>query len=816
MIARLPWYRGLCILTVLFITFVWLAITTHALTAVLLHQPFDWLVGYWWRLRAYWYQGHQRLIIWSMLWQLAVLAALFTWIIARACRRDRWYHGAILLTFIVIGAISGNSLGHLMFTAFAGLPLSLSPFYIHYDAMRFQTVFFTLPFNFRVGGYGLAVFSYIIGYLGVLALGVVFYRHLYLKVIAQHLTGRLCIVSPKHKQKLQPYGGATWADVSYLKQTQLCLSRKEAPGYCYGKLGRHYIGQGQLPEGRLVVAPRRTGKGVSSCMPFLLDCPHNVFALDIKGELFLTTLRHRLAIGKQPRIIDPYGVILKFAHLLAPYGGYERFVIKGINPFARVIAHPVEREQYLTGLALALIIHEKGGHNDHFIDSAKAVVAGLLAAFWRDGESLSTMYDQISALERKNIIQELEQLLDAQPSRPLQAAIGKLKKAADRELGSMLTTLDRCFQWLASDVWADFFKQDNFDFKDYVLGESDLFLVLPYDVIEDCNQVVRLLLNLWLHSITRTPKHQRAEHEYPLLLDELGQLGYSPEVERIIEVAGADRLRIMALFQSYDQINIYHKPGLFRDMPVKHFFGSDDVNTMQWIQTLGGQQTIQTESIGKSTSKSNVFTTRQQGSAGQSINHALTGVPLIQMDAIRELPANEQFIFIKGVRAIRCQKLCYYTDPRYHAKFDENPIEVIQPPPTPVSVPTAEHQKPSHEVVQQLFYTFLNAQLQTYLDNPSYYINAGQADVFLAPFAYPEYLFVTHAVFQACAAQNRALDAKTVCQVVSPLTGGRPQTFEYRSEGRTVKVWAVAQQAITIDQRVHTDAPIVKVENEDV
>ena len=58
---------------------------------------------------------------------------------------------------------------------------------------------------------------------------------------------------------------------------------------------------------------------------------------------------------------------------------------------------------------------------------------------------------------------------------------------------------------------------------------------------------------------------------------------------------------------------------------------------------------------------------------GESIHE--TGVDLIALNEIRELPKDEQFVFLHGAKPIRCKKVRYFEHTDFAGKFDDNPLE---------------------------------------------------------------------------------------------------------------------------------------------
>ena len=90
-----------------------------------------------------------------------------------------------------------------------------------------------------------------------------------------------------------------------------------------------------------------------------------------------------------------------------------------------------------------------------------------------------------------------------------------------------------------------------------------------------------------------------------------------------------------------------------------------------------GKQTILTKTLSHNSGDS-----RQKGQAlGGSVSHGdgqsihETGVDLIALNEIRELPKTEQFIFYQSAKPMRCQKVRYFEYVDFVGKFDDNPLE---------------------------------------------------------------------------------------------------------------------------------------------
>ncbi|MEI6057241.1 MAG: type IV secretory system conjugative DNA transfer family protein, partial [Lentisphaerota bacterium] len=115
---------------------------------------------------------------------------------------------------------------------------------------------------------------------------------------------------------------------------------------------------------------------------------------------------------------------------------------------------------------------------------------------------------------------------------------------------------------------------------------------------------------------------------------------------------------------------------LFIDTGILQFFSIGDPKIMQLIQKLGGKQTKIIERNNHSQSTNKQWGSIVQANIGESNSNSVMEVQtdLIHLNEIRELPRDEQYVFIDGLRPIHCKKLKYYTDP-FFKNYDNNPLE---------------------------------------------------------------------------------------------------------------------------------------------
>lgn len=443
-------------------------------------------------------------------------------------------------------------------------------------------------------------------------------------------------------------------------------------------LSGNYLGRDlYLPlKNKLTLSPQGGGKTSCSSVNVLLTHPGNTFVFDIKGELWATTARFRREVlGKEIVAIDPYNIrqIPDFAKGKSP----ELLKEYCFNPFDWIPEYQGMRDRMINSFAASFIINE-GGTVQHFDDNAKILIRGyidyMVQALPKEARNLSTLYELLS--EHQGQAQETFAYMSRLTGRA-QAAANQISRVGSEERGSILSTSYRQIDWMSDYNVKACLAQSNFDLKKFITGNMDIFVILPEDQIKEHQRFVRMLLSLIVSQIVQIVPSSLPQTKMLFLLDELAQLGYCPDVEQAIEVLRARKLVVWTVFQTLSQIKLYKKPDLFLGSPIKQIFTNDDVETMQWVQTLGGKKTILTKTLstneGDSRQKMQFIGGSMSSGEGESIQE--TGADLIQLNEIRELGDNDQFIFIHGLQPIKCKKIRYYQHFEFENKYDCNPLE---------------------------------------------------------------------------------------------------------------------------------------------
>lgn len=428
---------------------------------------------------------------------------------------------------------------------------------------------------------------------------------------------------------------------------------------------------------KLIISPQGGGKSTTSSIPVLLSYEGPIFAFDTKGELWAVTARYRSEVLKRKVVvIDPYKVSRGKDFVRGKPD--ELLIDYKINPFDWIPEERLLRDRMLNEFAASFIINE-GGYSTHFDDNAKILIRGYIdymMSLEPAQRNLPMLYYLMS--ERVEEAELTFQQMSQQGGRA-GAAANQLMRVGIDERGSILSTSYRQIDWMGDSNIQEIVSESNFDLRDFVKGNMDIFIILPEDQVKEHSRLFRMIMSLLMGIIVQTDPSKLPKKQMLFLLEELAQLGYTPDVEKCIEVLRARRVVIWTVFQTLSQIKMFEKPDLFKGAPLKQIFTNDDTETMEWIQTLGGKKTVLTKTMstskGDSWQKMQTFGGSVSKGEGESIHE--TGTDLIQLNEIREMPKDEQLIFLHSSKPIYCKKLRYFENPEFVNKFDENPLEKI-------------------------------------------------------------------------------------------------------------------------------------------
>ena len=404
----------------------------------------------------------------------------------------------------------------------------------------------------------------------------------------------------------------------------------------------------------LVVSGTRGGKGVSAVIPAILDHQGPVVVLDIKGENFAVTRRHRQSLGRKVAVLNPFGIIEDTS---------DQF-----NPLDYIRPNELTRDVSLVADGL---VKPEDGDGAHFSEMARQLVAAAI-------EVIMTQ----EKLERRNLIAVADLLLaadldatleawadngDLVGHRPAQTA-ATILRAGDRERGSIQTAISKAFEWMQSDNMRRFLERSSFRMDDLLDDKVDLFIAVPLDQVDKQSVFMRLFINLVLGTVVRQDGRRKVKAPILLVLDEFVRMGRMEQIMNIANVAAGAGVEALFVTQDTGQVEKAYGPNdarsIFGSCITKRVFNLNDIETAEWSARHLGENTVYSQQIseGKSVHE------------GRDFSYSEQSQKLMTAEQVMGMKADELLLLVGNRSPLRAKQNMYFKSKWYRLLYDENPL----------------------------------------------------------------------------------------------------------------------------------------------
>jgi type IV secretion system protein VirD4 len=409
-----------------------------------------------------------------------------------------------------------------------------------------------------------------------------------------------------------------------------------------------------------VFAPTRVGKGVSLVIPFLQTYEESCVAVDPKGELATLTSATRRKMGKVV-ILDPYKAVTKSPDTLNPLD----FIDKN---------DPLALDQ-CRALAEALVIRTGEEKEPHWADSAEAVIRAIIATVVMYGQkaqgtrSLQSVRDILSSPQKWEISKKIMR----EHGGMLARWGGELEHFRGDELSSVLTTSNRFLGWLDTLPIAESTSSSSFDPAGLRRGKMTVYLVLPVEHMRTQSPLLRMWIGTMFQAVVRAGLGETNKVHF--VLDEAAALGHMQQLDDAVDKYAGYGVRLQFYYQSLGQLKKCWPSDQGQTLlsnTTKVFFGTNDIQTAQFLSQSLGNETIIVDSGGTnegtsrqhsaSTGGSYSTSTSTSHSSGSSNNWQQQTRELLKPDEILNLSPRTAITLTPGVRPIWSTLLRYYEE----------------------------------------------------------------------------------------------------------------------------------------------------------
>lgn len=425
----------------------------------------------------------------------------------------------------------------------------------------------------------------------------------------------------------------------------------------------------------MVVAPTGRGKTVGFAIPNLLAFKGSAVCLDVKGELFDETARHRLSEGDK---------VYRFAPTDWRNNRTHRY-----NPLQRIFEMDNANRQQMELQLLATLFLQ--ADNDRVQGLLKGgidlfVASGMLA-FERGIPTLGEIYRIAASGGDKQKEYNARRLEVKNPAARL--IFERLASTNNDTLTSYVSLLmtSGLDQW-SNPAIDDATARSDFDFRTIRKKPFTVYIVVEPLMVKPLAALIRLLFSDLLASLQ---DHQPGKDEpWPvmILLDEFNRLGKMPIVADSIETLRSYRGHLALITQTIPALDEIYGENTRRALQgnagVKLYLTPSDEKTVEELSGAVGTTTRRVVMKSRAITR-NPF-------AGRSTSERTEEMPLLTEDDARRMPLDDIIMVIDAQMPIRAKRIEYFKDrhfKRVHAaQTGDFPWpEPVQLSPAPVESP---------------------------------------------------------------------------------------------------------------------------------
>jgi type IV secretion system protein VirD4 len=417
----------------------------------------------------------------------------------------------------------------------------------------------------------------------------------------------------------------------------------------------------------IMFAPTRSGKGVSSVIPTLLDFPHSIITIDPKGENFNITAGYRSLFSTILRISPVSRDTLCFNIM-------DELTAEGYYRDASMIA------DILTAPADGKV----DGSSKHWVDTAKDLITGTIlhckCSDYKD-KSLPGVLSFLSQASKGGEDDDkgkalLNSMINAQHcNHEVHEIIGNMAKRnlarPDEERGSVFSTAVTALQIFEDPMVRYCSSSSDFCLNDFKVSENpiSLYITVPFPDLDRLSSYLRLIISFILRKFSQDEVQfgeQKLSYPILFLIDEFPTLGCFTVLETMMGILAGYGITFYLICQSPSQIyKLYGEhTTIFDHCKFIMTYAMSDHKGAEMFSKMIGVESISYNNISNSGDR------YAFGMNNLNVSEQTQQRNLMNADEIQHLPANQLLIFPQGAPAAIAKKNVYYADPRYKEKVN--------------------------------------------------------------------------------------------------------------------------------------------------
>lgn len=444
------------------------------------------------------------------------------------------------------------------------------------------------------------------------------------------------------------HGDARWATHAEITKAGYF----EDEGLILGKMGGKFLIT-NAPKFVMLVAPTRSGKGVGTIIPNLLNWSQSVIVVDIKGENFDVTSGFRAKHGHEVYRFSPFD---------------DEFRSHRMNPLSYVSRDPKFLVGELQSVGYALY-PKKDGDGAFWNDAARNLFVASSLYCIESGYPL-TIGEILRRSSGRGRPKEFWQaVLDGGVSgsgQPLSQSctdtLGQFVSNSDNTLTSILSTFNAPLGIFSNPAVDAATSGDDFDLRDIRRSKMSIYVVIPPNRLAEASLLVNLFFSTAIDQNTKTLPEKDPTLKYLalLLLDEFPALGRVQKYVQSIGYFAGYGMRSLMIAQSLSQLkdkDLYGDEGT-KTLSTNHtiqiiYAPREQSDAIEYSEILGYESM-------SSTSKG---TSRARGGATTSENVSDQKRALMLPQELRQMGPDRIVLVTDDTRPVFADKIKYYSDP---------------------------------------------------------------------------------------------------------------------------------------------------------
>ena len=445
-------------------------------------------------------------------------------------------------------------------------------------------------------------------------------------------------------------GKDRWASKSDMKRAGLLTGQGTVLGCAHN---RYLTYDG--PEHQLVSGASRSGKGVGHVIPTLLNWNGSVLAYDVKNELWDVTAGLRSRMGYCAFFNPTKHDSARFNPLFEIRKGDNE--IRDTQNIVEMLVNPTgakhtmdiwdqQASQFLVALILHVLYTEPDGQKN------LATVRMRLLDFKNTAKAM------IRTPHRFNPQTGAPEL------HPEVALVAReLRRQPEKFQASVCGTAAAYLTLWADTIIARNTSTSDFRLSDLVCADKPMTLYLqpPPSDAPRLRPLVRLMINqtcrALMEHLDRDSLGRPKQRRLLLSLDEFPTLGRLDFFTMNLRQMAGYGIKAHLIVQSFNDIVEQYGVNntILDNCHILTAFAAADTVTCQRISQMTGTVTEYRES----------YSQAARGIAARTVNQSEQVRPLLSSGDVRELPVDDELIFVTGFKPMRVKKARYYADPLF-------------------------------------------------------------------------------------------------------------------------------------------------------